>query len=352
MARFPARLLLTALLATQACLLPDLSVRDVASGGAGGAAGHSGASGSADMRAPFVDRAEYAYADWPIPDRLAGSRVSPSYTTTAINVIDDVTHLIWQRQMPDVYAGCTGTDDEHTLPAGSRCFWLEAIAYCKRADVAAALGGGAGWRLPTKIELESIIDETRFPAIDAIVFPGIPGDLELLKATKFYTSWTTTPAAGETTHPYFVQAASGLSAGHGRTDVACHVRCVRSSVASLGPADRYEIGSDTVEDKRTGLVWQRVVHGSMYMWPDAKTYCAQLGLGGAQWRLPAYKELLTLVDPTRSDPSIDTSAFPDTPADWFWSGSSFSEGRPYAVEFKTGQGDFPVDEPHHVRCVR
>lgn len=72
MARFPAHLLLTALLATPACLLPDLSVRDVASGGAGGAAGHSGASGSADMRAPFVDRAEYAYADWPMPDGLAG----------------------------------------------------------------------------------------------------------------------------------------------------------------------------------------------------------------------------------------------------------------------------------------
>jgi len=46
--------------------------------------------------------------------------------------------------------------------------WEGAQEYCSKLDLA-----GNGWRLPNRIELESILDLTRYdPAIDINIFPG------------------------------------------------------------------------------------------------------------------------------------------------------------------------------------
>jgi hypothetical protein len=90
------------------------------------------------------------------------------------------------------------------------------------------------------------------------------------------------------------------------------------------PAGRYTIDAmnGVVTDTKTGLVWQQVVFPGTYIWADAKSYFAALGLAGGGWRLPARKELETLVDESRSTPAIDPTAFPSTPSDWFWSSSA------------------------------
>ncbi|MEY4510619.1 MAG: hypothetical protein RLZZ450_2741 [Pseudomonadota bacterium] len=122
------------------------------------------------------------------------------------------------------------------------------------------------------------------------------------------------------------------------------------------PADRYKVSTEAigevVTDARTGLVWQRTVNADSYTWDAAKAYCSALGSG---WRLPGLKELLTLVDPTRTRPSIATVAFPNTPADWFWTASpdAGSSGYAWGVSFDGGDSSVSaVSGSGRVRCVR
>jgi hypothetical protein len=113
-----------------------------------------------------------------------------------------------------------------------------------------------------------------------------------------------------------------------------------------------------VIDRVTGLSWQRDVDPASYLPPDAAALCAGLSLGGAAWRLPTLIELLSIVDFTRSSPSIDPDAFPATPGDSFWTstpvvGADGPSGQAWYVGFTTGfsyQGhvDFLA---LRVRCV-
>ena len=42
--------------------------------------------------------------------------------------------------------------------------------------------------------------------------------------------------------------------------------------------------------------------------------------------LPNIKELASIADKSRSNPAIDPTFFPATPADWFWSASPYVLG--------------------------
>ena len=115
---------------------------------------------------PPSDVSQDEFAAWPMPSAAPGSLQAPDYSVEENTVTDNVTKLVWQRRVPTNYPGCSGS-------SGTTCTWQEAQAYCRRADTAAALGG-SGWRLPNRIELVSLIDETRAnPAIETSVFPDV-----------------------------------------------------------------------------------------------------------------------------------------------------------------------------------
>ncbi|MBN2575724.1 MAG: DUF1566 domain-containing protein [Deltaproteobacteria bacterium] len=121
------------------------------------------------------------------------------------------------------------------------------------------------------------------------------------------------------------------------------------------PAGRYTIANGTVYDTRTKLTWQQAVPSTTYTWANAKTYCAGLPLPGTGWRLPTAKELQTIVDESRSAPSIDTTAFPSTPSTWFWSSSPLAGSSLYAwyVDFFSGfTSVYDLSIAYRVRCVR
>jgi hypothetical protein len=191
------------------------SVADDAKGAAGGSTGSSataGASGSAGQ-GEVIDR---TFAQWPMPEALDGAARKPSYSVQGETVLDNVTMLVWQRRTPQLYEGCRGQYSTDS-PAGDACTWDEAKRYCASAALATLLGG-SGWRLPTKIELESIMDETKSnPAIDLDAFPDTPSQ----------EYWTSTRFAGMPNyawpvHFYYGNAAYGDNIGH-----AYRVRCVR-----------------------------------------------------------------------------------------------------------------------------
>ena len=142
----------------------------------------------------------------------------------------------------------------------------------------------------------------------------------------------------------------------------CMVALPRSADANA-PAGHYVVttgngtGNGTVYDTKSKLTWQQTAPATTYTWDDAKSYCAGVGasLAGTGWRVPTVEELRTIVDPTQGNPSIDSTIFPSTPADRFWSSSPVarSPSNAWAVFFDSGQAySFDVSLKSCVRCVR
>ncbi|HRP68094.1 MAG TPA: DUF1566 domain-containing protein, partial [Turneriella sp.] len=50
------------------------------------------------------------------------------------------------------------------------------------------------------------------------------------------------------------------------------------------------------------------------VWSAALTYCKNLTLAGRSWRMPSANEIMTLADYTATNPAINLTYFPGTPA--------------------------------------
>jgi hypothetical protein len=101
----------------------------------------------------------------------------------------------------------------------------------------------------------------------------------------------------------------------------------REILASLAGA-RFEILDDEqVLDHELGLIWTRKDAADRTMtFKDAETHCAKLELAAARgWRLPTVRELLSLVNYERHNPSIDTSVFTDCKTGWYWTSTPWAE---------------------------
>lgn len=161
-------------------------------------------------------------ADWHMPDFQPGAKYSPSYdwVSTPGVVLDRVTGLRWQRDVPLTYPACTGKAGLKSAgefgPPGSACTRAEASRYCDRLTT----GGWSDWRLPSKIELESIVDDTKGfpgPTIEPLAFPNTPGR----------TYWTGSPVAGQSGHAWVVDFFGGGSHYTVTIKETARVRCVR-----------------------------------------------------------------------------------------------------------------------------
>lgn len=123
-------------------------------------------------------------------------------TTFAITYIDngngtvsDInTGLIWQQ---------VGSNSWYT--------WQGAINYCSELE----LGGSPSWRLPSLIELESIVDSTGVPAMINPVFSSAPSNY-----------WSSTSHAEDPDLAWRVSFSSGVPHGWEKLSHS-YVRCVR-----------------------------------------------------------------------------------------------------------------------------
>jgi hypothetical protein len=117
-------------------------------------------------------------------------------------------------------------------------------------------------------------------------------------------------------------------------------------------------GIAVVDDRVTGLGWQRDVDDAVYTQVEAQQRCAELGRDGYagfdDWRLPSRIELVSIVDFSRSSPAVDPSAFPDTPGAYFWTSSAVAAtGYGWCVSFDLGDTfSLAATETAKVRCVR
>jgi hypothetical protein len=291
----------------------------------------------------------HVFAEWPMPDTSVHAKAKPSYSVAEHVVTDNVTKLRWQRVLPERYPGCEGNYEFVGRPqgVGTGCTWTEAQAYCRTPELAEQLGGGS-WRLPTKIELESLIDVSRINTV-APALDGFPIDFV----------WTSSPFPNPmpnglklTWNIDFMEGLSNIGARYR----AGRVRCVSSPNETGGHTQELEIVGELARDKHTQLEWQRVADSATRNWAEASEYCETLALDGDGWRLPSLKELLTIVDSSRSMPAINERAFPLTHNERYWTSSEFLNGRDAAYQVDFGRGDAWIKgtytDEHYVRCVR
>jgi hypothetical protein len=142
----------------------------------------------------------YVWANWPMPNpQSTGLPNQQGYATLAAGrVADKVTHLEWQQW----------SDDKART-------WSDAVAYCSGM----MLGDGGSWRLPSRIELLSLLDfTTATPAMDAQAFSGAPAE----------AFWSSSPFIGAQSSAWGVNF--GFRDGFMFTDNMSQphrVRCVR-----------------------------------------------------------------------------------------------------------------------------
>jgi hypothetical protein len=119
----------------------------------------------------------------------------PSYTDNLNGTVtDNVTALVWQQS----YGGTMN--------------WADAITYCADLD----LGGQTDWRLPSRIELVSLLDHGNAITINDI-FPT--------PFASFY--WSSTPYADDTTYAWEAYFAYGNLVNGIKTQSTNYARCVR-----------------------------------------------------------------------------------------------------------------------------
>ncbi len=121
----------------------------------------------------------------------------PSYTDNGNETVtDNVTGLMWQQQ----------DDDKERI-------WDEAISYCYDLTIA----GYSDWRLPSDIELMSIVNyEVYTPAIDSFFFLN----------TKSSGYWSFTTYAGNSSYAWYVPFTNGTVLYSDKSGYN-YVRCVR-----------------------------------------------------------------------------------------------------------------------------
>ncbi len=180
-----------------------------------------------------------------------------------------------------------------------------------------------------------------------IIIPDIPvvfGNI-CTGETKCYdeTAEITCPDEGEA---FFGQDAQYAKKGE----------CIPQKFTVKGSGDE-----KIVFDENLKLEWQQKIPEGEFDWQSAANYCGQEYAGSYGWRLPTPKELLSIVDNGKFDPSVDTDYFPGTTDEWFWTSADFAstetsdQNQAWFVRFDRGFLSHKAkteSEKMHVRCVR
>lgn len=263
----------------------------------GAEAGETGAGGIADAGEAAVNQ-DFTWALWPMPNAKNSGLPRPaSYdTSTPGVVIDNVTGLTWQAE-PAPF----------TVPSS------EPSKVCAGLD----LGGYDDWRVPSRLELVSLMSYEAESIVDTSAFPLAP-----------YPSWTWSSStyADQPTSFWII---SGFKAfpSTPSADESFAVRCVRSDPQPPPSTPHYAIEPDVVKDNWTGLWWERTPPAAWDPFDQVNAHCDDLELGGFDdWYLPSLKEMLSLIDEHQDWPALDMAAFPapETVASgWFWSSTHF-----------------------------
>lgn len=304
--------------------------------------GHDGEFGR-DVRAPNKadGRAGFSF------EKIGpNGEVLPRQAAAWSCVRDKVTGVMWEAKTSD-----GGPRD------GSRRFTnlgngqpADASGY-KASVRASALCGATDWRLPTRREMESLVDFSvpeGGPMVETAWFPNTAAALH----------WTSTPAevqGGSKAYRWAVNLYGGGAIWYGGQFGEFAVQLVSNDARM--PTRRWLATGGEVRDESTGLVWRRCAEGQAWTGSgcsgasttfltigDAVEHAqAQALATGQGWRAPNVKELSSLVNANLGWPAIDRSAFPNFQVESYHTGTHWTGNRVYSWRINFADGGMGRD---------
>ena len=282
-----------------------------------------------------------------------GGNALPDSATSWVMVRDNITGLVWEVKQDkdgvENYADPHDADNTYTWYDGSIATnpgvqgdGTDTEDFIAALN-AASFGGYSDWRLPTVMELESIVDLSRHdPSIDTAFFANTQ--------TSLY--WSSNTRAIETPYAWYMNFTSGTASYNYQSYGYC-VRAVRGGQTQAHFTDN---GDGTLTDSATGLMWQQQTASGTFSWSQALSYCQGLNLAGhGDWRLPTRKELRSIADYGRYNPSLDPTAFPDAQPSNYWSSTTCADSAANAwclYFYHGGDAEGGKSEFYNVRAVR
>jgi hypothetical protein len=213
---------------------------------------------------------------------------------------------------------------------------------------ALTLNGMQTWRVPTRLELISLIDFGRSsPAFDPQAFAADPFEPDpyisasLLPDNSMF-HWGVAFAYGNVV-PITNSVSQSL------------LRCVAGE--PLQTMWQLDVTGETATEGLSKTQWQVHESTEVFTWINALQYCDTLDLAGySDWRLPSIKELLLIIEDNGPNTAYTPSVFPTSANDEVWSSTPYvADGaQSWTLSLNNGTtSQAPNDSAQlAVRCVR
>jgi hypothetical protein len=227
------------------------------------------------------------------------------FTVETDIVVENNSGLMWQKNTPSAYAGCTkGT------PTGSQCSPVEAVDYCANLE----LGGHSKWYLPQVLEFSTVMNYEKSSPLIFDVFTDSVSEHYLVSTMRVsLTNGTATQ-----------------STSYGK------VKCVRSEF-SFEDKEIFQSGDlfinilDPAVPK--SVFWQYDSSQSAVDWEDALFYCSNITENGMSgFRLPTVTELQFFA----SESLLAMSPYVGSGSFWTSTTVHATPASAYTVDFETG----------------
>ena len=245
-------------------------------------------------------------------------------------VRDNVTGLVWEMKT-EANAGIHATN--------AKVKWADRNVLADATNTE-ALCGIQTWRVPTVVELATIVNANRLnPALDTNRFPNGAG-----------SHWASVPVAGDAANGWVVNFFAGIPILKAKSASMAQRLVSGEYQANDTSDDRYTVIDGTVTDGVTGLMWKQCPEGlegsdcsvgaaGLLIWGGSMKRARDSEFAGyTNWRLPNMKELLSIVAFDQSSPALNTTVFPGSTSS-FWSSTPkyvATGNQSYVVDFTKG----------------
>lgn len=252
-----------------------------------------------------------------------------SFSSLSDVIVDNNTGLTWAKSP----SSSEYTWDNRATP----CNYLNGTNYGEKSN----------WRVPTPLELLTIVDNSTYNPATSSNF-GVSAGHDL---------WTDNAFEGNSSYAWSFSPYGGDSYPKYAKTSTLKVLCVSGDKMEKGVFTSQTINNHIiVTDSTTSLMWQKeYVTGKS--WQQALKYCEDSTYAGySDWRLPNKNELASLSNYGKS--SAPYSYFPGMPSNyfWFWSSSTCigDIDAAWGVDFELGVycKEKTSAKNLNVRCVR
>lgn len=245
---------------------------------------------------------------------------------------------------------CTGLHWESHITASSTYYTFDdAARACRSKALPIPKGVTAQWRMPTRLELASILDYgVGGPVLNTTAFaPSLDQFWTSSQTPDALSGWTLTMYQGTMAIKLKTQNYYG--------------RCVLDPLGDLYDNDTMWHFDQSVAgqffDKGTLLTWEAgdSQNSATRAFSSAQGYCQAMG-----WRLPTLKELFTILDgeivgAPGITAAVNSQVLPNALAGYYWADTTVYDGgmtsRHWVLHFGTGLTS-GTETSAYVRCVR